>query len=95
MRNKSSRILLAISMLLGATVAYAGSGGTEFNTVYQQLTGWTEGTLGKIIALGMIITGLGMGVLRQSIMGVVVGVAGGLALANAPTVIDAIMGGVL
>jgi conjugal transfer pilus assembly protein TraA len=70
----------------------AGAGGTEFDSIYTQLTGWTTGTLGKIISLGMILVGLGMGVVRQSIVAVVVGVGGGLALANAPTVIDNIVG---
>ncbi|MDT0618577.1 MAG: TraA family conjugative transfer protein [Salinisphaeraceae bacterium] len=89
------KFALVFVAMFGAGAAYAGAGGTEFDTIYQQLTDWTEGTLGRIIALGMIITGLGWGVVRQSIMAVVVGVAGGLALANAPTVIDNILGGVL
>jgi len=72
--------------------AMAGAGGTEFDVIYGQLSDWTTGTLGKIIALGMIMVGLGMGVVRQSIVAVVVGVGGGLALANAPAVIDNIVG---
>lgn len=76
--------------IVGAS--YAGTGGTEFATIYTQLTDWSEGTLGKIIALGMILVGLGWGVVKQSVMAVVVGVAGGLILSNAPAVVDNIMG---
>lgn len=84
---------MALTLITGT--ALAGAGGTEFDDVYATLTGWAQGTLGKIIALGMILTGLGMGVVRQSIAAIVVGVAGGLALFNAPTVLDAIVGAVL
>lgn len=86
---------LVTAAILASNLALAGAGGTEFDSIYVTLTDWSTGTLGKIIALGIILTGLGIGVVRQSIMAVVVGIAGGLALFNAPTVVDGIVGAVL
>ena len=87
---------MALALFFGFTAsAMAGTNGNEFSDVWTTLSEWSQGTLGKIIALGMVLTGLGMGVVRQSIVGVVVGIAGGLALYNAPTVIDGIVSAVL
>lgn len=83
---------VAVGLLAAPALALAGAGGSEFDGVYTTLTDWSQGTLGKIISLGMILTGIGMGVVRQSVAAIVVGIAGGLALFNAPTVLDGIVG---
>jgi conjugal transfer pilus assembly protein TraA len=69
----------------------AGTGGTEFNDIYTLLVGWTQGTLGKIIALGMFMVGLSAGIVNQSIVSVVVGIGGALALYYGPTVISGVV----
>jgi conjugal transfer pilus assembly protein TraA len=69
----------------------AGTGGTEFDTVWTTLTDWMQGTLGKIAAGAMILVGIIAGVARQSIMSFAVGVGGGIGLYNTPTIIDNIM----
>jgi conjugal transfer pilus assembly protein TraA len=85
---------LVLSLVaVGAMASTTGS--TEFGAIYTRLTQWTDGTLGRIIALGMIIVGLGIGVVRQSIMGVVVGVGGGLVMSQAPTLVSGIIGSVI
>lgn len=83
--------------LLGFSIgsAYAGTGGTEFDGVWTSLVDWSQGTLGRIIALALILTGLGIGVVRQSIMAVVIGIACGLSLYNAPIIVENIVGAVL
>ena len=68
-----------------------GTGGTEFNDIYTLLVGWTQGTLGKIIALGMFMVGLSAGIVNQSIVSVVVGIGGALALYYGPTVISGVV----
>jgi len=69
----------------------AGTGGTEFSSTYTLLTGWMTGILGRIIAITFIIVGLVAGVMRQSIMGFVVGIAAGLGVFVAPNIIDGIV----
>lgn len=82
--------------LLSAEGAFAGTGGSgEFDEIWDTLEEWVQGTLGRIIALTLIIVGAAMGVVRQSLITFVVGIAMGLALYNAPTVIDNIMTGTL
>jgi conjugal transfer pilus assembly protein TraA len=97
LRNSERRALTLalLGLALAPCIAQAGVGGGEFDTIYTTLTDWAQGTLGRVIALGMILVGLGIGVIRQSIMGAIVGVAGGLALFNAPDIIDGIVGAVI
>ena len=71
--------------------AIAGTGGTEFDTVWTTLTDWMQGTLGKIAAGAIVLVGIIAGVARQSIMAFAVGVGGGIGLYNTPTIIDNIM----
>jgi conjugal transfer pilus assembly protein TraA len=91
--------LSAPLLIAGAIVAtsiyapdvWAGKDGTEFDDVWKTLEGWAQGTLGKIIAVAMILVGLVMGVVRQSIMAFAIGIAGGMGLYNAPGIIESIM----
>lgn len=81
----------AALLALAAGAAYAGQGGDEFSDVWDTLVEWSQGTLGRIIAMAMILVGLVAGVVRQSIMGLVIGVAAGMGLYNASSVIEALM----
>ncbi len=87
--------LAAAALVLLAALApeavLAGTGGTEFSSTYTLLTGWMTGILGRIIAITFIIVGLVAGVMRQSIMGFVVGIAAGLGVFVAPNIIDGIV----
>lgn len=98
-RNKTLLFALALmaSYLFLASEAMAGSstaGKDEdtFGTVWETIQGWTQGTFGRIIALTLVLVGAAMGVVRQSLITFVVGVAMGLGLYNAPIIIDTIMG---
>jgi conjugal transfer pilus assembly protein TraA len=76
--------------------AMAGVGGsTEFDSIVTVLTNWSTGSLGKTIALGMFIVGLAAGIVDQSVIAVVVGVAGALALSYGPTVLTGIFTAVI
>lgn len=82
---------LAVALILGFTAsAWAGSGGEEFSSVYDTLVDWSQGTLGRIISITMILVGMGMAVVRMTLVMVVVAIGGGLILYNAPTVIESI-----
>ncbi|MCX7099424.1 MAG: pili assembly chaperone [Methylococcales bacterium] len=88
-------LLLAVALIIGLSLsagsAMAGTGGTEFDDIYTLLTGWTQGVLGKIISLAMSIVGLTAGVVNQTIMPVVVGIGGALALYYGPNIINGIV----
>lgn len=90
---------LAIAAVMGLVVmsvaapesALAGTGGTEFDTVWTTLTDWMQGTLGKIASGAMILVGIIAGVARQSLMAFAVGIGGGVGLYNTPTIVDNVM----
>ena len=84
-------LILAGLMLAAPELALAGAGGAEFQGAYDMLTGWMTGILGRIIAITFIVVGLVAGVMRQSIMGFVVGIAAGLGVFVAPDIIDNIV----
>jgi conjugal transfer pilus assembly protein TraA len=85
----------ALAALLVPDVVLAGAGGAEFQATYTLLTGWITGLLGRVIAITFIIVGLVAGVMRQSIMGFVVGIAAGLGLFVAPGIIDSVVAAAL
>lgn len=83
-------------LAFSGTDAFAGTQGSDvFGDAYNQVAGFTQGFLGKLVTLLMIVTGLIMGIARQSIMSLVVGVGMGIALYNAPTVVSQLVGAVL
>lgn len=88
---KSVAVVAVLTLVAGAAVA-GSTGGGEFDSIWTTIKGWIEGTLGMIIAGAMILVGVVAGVVRQSLMGFVVGFAGGMGLYNAPAVISAIFG---
>lgn len=78
-------------VLTWAISAHAGTGGTEFTDIYDTLTGWSSGALGKTIAAGAFLVGIAMGVVKQSIIAVVTGISTALAVNYTPTIIDAVV----
>ena len=96
MQRKSTIMFLCLLagflLLTFSDMSFAGTEGDEFEDVWDKLVGWTQGTLGRIIALALIVVGAVMGVVRQSLMSFAIGMAMGLGLYNSPTIIEAIMG---
>jgi len=90
--DKSVTSILFFGLVLAwAATAYSGTGGTEFTDIYDTLTGWSSGALGKTIAAGAFLTGIAMGVVKQSIISVVTGIGTALAVNYTPTVIDSVV----
>lgn len=92
--------LLTLAALLMAMPeqAYAttsGTGADDFDSIWQRLQGWTQGTLGKVIAGSMVIVGIVMGIARQSLMAFAVGTGGGMGLSYSPDIIEAVFGSTL
>ena len=97
--TKTAGWILILGLALTPLLALAGTDGalegSEFEEVYTLLQGWMTGFLGKVIAIAFILVGLVAGVMRQSIMGFVVGVAAGVGMLVAPGVIDNMYGATL
>ena len=84
-------VLATAVTILPFPAAHAGTGGTEFDVFYDTIVDWAQGSLGKALALAMFLVGIGMGVVRGSVVAAVPAVAGALGLFVAPTIIDAIV----
>jgi len=95
MKEKTiQKLQVAALLLVAASIpmqAYAGAGGTEFTPVYDQLTGWSNGTLGKVLGIAALLVGLGVGVIKQSVIAAVVGIAVALTAGFGPGVIDGVI----
>jgi conjugal transfer pilus assembly protein TraA len=86
-------LVFALTFLVLAVLSeptFAATAGEEFSDLYTLLKGWCTGYLGKSIAISFILVGLGMGIIRGSIVAAVVCIAAAVALLMAPSVIDAL-----
>lgn len=81
-------ITLAVMSVVVPDVAFAANGDTDFQDLYTMLQNWSQGTLGRSIALMFLLVGLGVGVIRGSIMGAVGCIAAAMALFIGPQIID-------
>lgn len=84
-------VFLSAALLLLAIPVYAGTGGSEFQEIYSTLIDWTQGYLGKAMAAGIFLTGMAIGIVRQSLMSIVMGIGGGMAVNYTPSIIDAVV----
>jgi conjugal transfer pilus assembly protein TraA len=90
---KSSNRMAALALMgLVATAAMAGNGGNAaFGALATQLIEWSQGSLGIIIAVAALLVGLSIGVVKQSMMAVVLGLGIAIALYYGPTVITGLL----
>lgn len=66
--NPDAALTAGVCALLVAAPAFAGTDAT-FDGVLTTITGYLEGSLGKVLAVGGLIGGLGMGFMRGFSMG--------------------------
>lgn len=89
-----SKLAIATLLISAATIVDAHAGtDTTFNSIVTMITNWTQGSLGKVLALSMFLIGVGMSVMRQSIAPVGVALAAALALFYGPTIISGVLTG--
>ncbi len=81
--------IMGIYMLL--QTAGATGGEEEFGDIYTQITEWSQGTLGKLLALICVVVGTAYTISRGTLIYAVIGIAICLVLYNAPTIIDNLM----
>jgi len=96
--NKTMMWTMALAVtaaLIVPDMAYAGVGGTSLTPVWTQIVGFTQGTLGRIITLLIVVGGIAAAVVRQSLWAFMIGLSAGIGLYNAPTVVQSLVGGVI
>ena len=82
-------VVLVLGTLLSAQ-AYAGAD-SSFSGPVNTLTSWLTGSLGKLFSIGALAVGLGIGIVKQSVMSVAVGTGIALATTAGPTVMSTIV----
>ena len=82
---------LALGMMALPDLALAGTGGTEFSDIYTLISGWAQGTLGKVISVGVFLVGVTAGIVQQSLMSAAVGIGAALVMYFGPGVIENIL----
>lgn len=92
--KKYGLLSVALTVLSGAALANSASGGTggatEFQGMFDAIVLWSEGYLGKLLAIGAFLIGMGMGIAKQSIIAVALGIAFALTLAYGPAIITGV-----
>jgi conjugal transfer pilus assembly protein TraA len=91
--KKLSKVAALVAPAAVLSAAVAGTGGTEFGPIVTQLTDWLEGGLGQVLALAALAVGLGIGVIQQSVLAVVVGIAMAVAVFYGPNVLTNVVSG--
>lgn len=82
------KIAGASLVLVAASGAAVAGTDTTFDTVYTTLSNWATGSLGKLFAVAAFIIGMGIGLVRQSAMAIVLGLAFALIMFYGPGIID-------
>ncbi len=89
--TKENLFVIGGLLLVWASAAYAGQGGNDFATLYTEIKDWSQGYLGKLIAISSFITGMAIGIVRQSLMAIALGVGGGMAVQYTPDIIESMV----
>jgi len=82
-------------MMLVPEQAMAGTGGTYLLPVWTEIVNLTQGTLGRIITILIVIGGIAAAVVRQSLWAFIIGLSAGVGLYNTPTIVSALVTGTL
>jgi conjugal transfer pilus assembly protein TraA len=91
-------MLVAAVLVSGAAVAGtdatfgADTGGTG---PLGMMTGWLTGSMGKMFAIGALAVGLGIGIVKQSVMSVAIGTGIALSASAGPAVLSSIFSATL
>ena len=95
--TKNEKIVLLASVatvaLLASGVVLAGSDSTFGDAStgpVGTMTNWLQGSMGKMFAIGSLAVGLGVGIVKQSVMSVAIGTGIALAASAGPTVLAAV-----
>lgn len=92
MNQNHKKLFTASLVVTGLIVAAAVQAGADqtFSGPNTQITGWLNGSLGTMLAVGALGVGLGASIMRQTLTGIVVGGAVALAAKTGPGVLATI-----
>ena len=79
---------------LACGIALAGSDST-FSGPVTTMTNWLTGSMGKLFSVGALAVGLGIGIVKQSVMSVAIGTGMALAASAGPGVMTTIFAATL
>lgn len=82
-----NKLLAGAGLVAVSGAASAATGDATFDQIVTTLQDWAEGSLGRTISLAMLIVGIATGIVRQSVIAAVAGVAGALVMAYGPQVL--------
>jgi len=94
-KQQSKVVVVGMALALTAAAAQAGTTGTEFQALHTLLTGWTEGFLGKALAIAAFLFGAGMGVAKQTVVPAILGIVFALVFSVGPGIINNMMAAVI
>ena len=89
-------VVLLAALLLGLfppEAALGGTTGTEFQSIYDKVKGWSTGYLGRLLALCTFIIGLGASIMRQTLFPALTGIGVALVVSLGPSLIEGIATG--
>ena len=72
-------------------IAQAGTTGPEFQTLFNTITNWVGGFLGRALALAAFLFGSGVAIAKQDAIPAIFGVVVALILSVGPTVINTML----
>ena len=84
---------LAVVALVFPDAAFGGTTGTEFQSIYTKIKGWSTGYLGRLLALCTFIIGLGASIMRQTLFPALTGIGVALVVSLGPALIEGIATG--
>ena len=88
-------VLAVWALLLMSDPAHAAAtGGAEFKSLYELVSGWARGYLGRAIAVVFLLVGLLTGLVRGSVVAAVTAMGAAVALLMLPAIIDTLFNGV-
>ena len=79
--------------LFSPDTALGGTTGTEFQSIYTKVKGWSTGYLGRLLALCTFIIGLGASIMRQTLFPALTGIGVALVVSLGPSLIEGIATG--
>jgi|APSaa5957512535_1039671.scaffolds.fasta_scaffold367097_1 conjugal transfer pilus assembly protein TraA len=97
-RNQTKSLIVLVATVSTFSMSpeiMAGTGGSEFNDIYNLIVGWMQGTFGRLITIALLLTGIGFGVVKQSVVAAVPAIAAALIMNSSDNVINAIVSAVI
>ena len=94
--SRVATLVLAAAVVLALffpDTALGGTTGTEFESIYTKIKGWSTGYLGRLLALCTFVIGLGASIMRQTLFPALTGIGVALVVSLGPSLIEGIATG--